>query len=245
MKRALLALCLAHWLIAVAFAAPIHIGKPSTLVPACNGIEVSPCYVSLTADDIRTASDSELELLPAPGVGRVVQLLAVTVATTAGSIPFELASVSSSYSGDATNLFDVPILIGQAYDNVASILLETELAFDYPLVENKAILLVGATSDATGAVATSEVDDPGLGYEAEDTFTLINGVTGVVDTVGALGVVETYHLTANGSAILPAATLTQTATSGVGTGLTLTVLTITLANGTARVYVEFQVLPLP
>jgi hypothetical protein len=99
--------------------------------------------------------------------------------------------------------------------------------------------------ESTGAVDDNELGDGGADYEVGDHFVIATGsqATGVVDQVSA-GAVTAYHLTANGEGYLVADGVATLSDDG-GTGLTIDIGSVTPPNGTARIYLDFDVLPLP
>jgi len=89
-----------------------------------------------------------------------------------------------------------------------------------------------------GAIATSAVNNGGLGYLAtntsaiDDAACLLSGTASTLTVSTAPGtIVATYTITDNGGVYVPHTGCTTTATSGVGIGLTIDVNTVVMPDG--------------
>lgn len=115
------------------------------------------------------------------------------------------------------------------------------------------------TGDAlthVGNITSSTLNAGGLGYAPGDAFSILNdavNATGAVDTVGAAGVVLTYHLVLQGAGFTSASGVATT-TTGAGTGLTLDItagegsgltvdLTVQPGDGTLTVTTWYVIAP--
>lgn len=114
-----------------------------------------------------------------------------------------------------------------------------------------ASLVVGATNSdpqSNGTIVTTTLDDGGTGYDVGDTGTIDQPISGTeatytVSTVGALGVVLTYTVTAGtglyGTDSNPHATTAGGGQPGIGTGLSLNVTAVVAAVGDLYVTVAY------
>lgn len=132
----------------------------------------------------------------------------------------------------------------------------TSISIDSPGVSSAKATAASTTNVRN--ISSSTLNMGGLGYAMGDTFTVDgsgDGVAaGVVDTVGAMGVVTAYHLTDPGNTYTTTTGETTMATSGIGTGLTLNIVagvgtgltvttTVLAGDGTLTVTVWYTVAP--
>lgn len=207
--------------------------------------------VDLTAAQLRSNFSAPAELVVSPGSNDAWQIIHAASKLNIGSIPFQNVDLNIVYTGTTDSLLDTSLPMSNASEEIFLTVTNGSNGFVAADVVDTGLSIKGnaGEDDLTGAILTSSINAPGSGYAANDTFDVeISGsvtAQGVVDTVGALGVVVTYHLSAGGSGFLPGDTKTTTATTGIGTGLTLDIDTITPANSTARIYLTLATLEMP
>ncbi len=118
---------------------------------------------------------------------------------------------------------------------------------------NKALYVGQLTADPgrAGPIDLVALAAPGLGYAPGDTGTIntdplgyVGGAPYVIDTVGALGVVLTFHLTGAGDGYStrsnPLPTTNGGAQPGVGAGFTVNVTSISPADGDLYVTILYK-----
>jgi len=204
----------------------------------------------LTATDILTnLYPGYVTLIPAPGANQIIQVVSpIVVVSGYGTVPYgndpalQLGS-PTTLTGWLTGV-GLNISASLSYTRILAANGDFTSSFGaLTALANKALVASFSTGVATqGPIKTSSRAAGGTSYAANDTFQFDadTGATGKVLTVTA-GVVQTYSITAAGSALSAAAAdnpATTTATSGLGTGLTITVTSVTQGNG--QLYLEFD-----
>jgi hypothetical protein len=212
---------------------------------------VQQAVLDLTANQIAHLNSVPLEIVPAPGSGKALLYLNSTGQIKNSSIPFIVNSnVYIHYTGDDTNLSTDSFYVGGP-DSLFSMAVNIG-TINVPRVnsENKGLSLVVGADDLSGAMNSVTCPlDGGSGYAVNDTFSVgsdggdTDG-TGIVDAVSG-GVVTACHITGNGYGYLTGSHNTNSTSGGGDNALSVDILTTTPANGTARVWINYQVLTLP
>lgn len=194
--------------------------------------------IELTGADLAAINTTPVTAVAAPGAGKAILVLSpgaanalgLLIQSKVGTTPYTLLGTLSilglyqnlangnewASSSNISGILGTDLISTNAF-------LAVQFADSKAAFENRALILQ-ADSASTGKITASTLNDGGLGYAVNDTFTVDDGdgnAAGVVDTVGALGVVLTYHLT-DGGKTYGLDDHTTTATSGVGTGLIIT-----------------------
>lgn len=204
--------------------------------------------VTLSSDDIGHLASAPIEMVPAQGPGTVIVVERAAVQNVPGAVSFGSDdTVHLGYDGGDELSGDLDI----AGDD--SLFVARVFQFDDPSdtadVEDAAIVLFSSGDLADfGPIATTALNDGGLGYEVGDTFIIAadgNEATGEVTSV-SVGVVVTYTITDPGNAYAVEDGVGTTATSGIGEGLLIDILTVDAnpGDGTAVVTVWYSVLRL-
>lgn len=216
---------------------------------------VQTAVVDLDSEQIATGNSSPIEVIPAPGPGKVILYGGAVAASDGGAIPYPNSSSTDGnffYDGSDVILNDPVLLIANGLDDVLTGP-ATPVSFTTDLLladaVDKALVFTLGNDNPNGAVATINPvpDVGGSGYAPGDQFLIgpLNAI-GEVDTVDGGGAVLTWHLVSGGFDQSPGA---GQATAKLGGGgddaLTVTVLTITPATGTARLWIKYQILTLP
>lgn len=204
----------------------------------------------LTGAQIAQMFSSPHELIAAPGANRAVVMLGVEYETVAGVTSYLANDGGIYYDGVAAGALRIESTLNQLamlglnvptsqFSRNQDLNPEETLT---TVIANKAVNVTMPTADPAraGAIVTSTLAAGGAGYVIGDTGTIDSPEYGalaayIVDTVGALGVVLTYHLTATGTGYDPSASPYNTtaagAQPGIGTGLTLNVTAIPAPDG--------------
>lgn len=213
---------------------------------------VQKVVVDLTSAQLKTLFSSPVEIVPAPSATQWIQVVMASVQYKFGTIRYGTTGVQDflfKYLGVANQ--PVPgfnseeVFQGQTVSRL-TFSPGANTSINQTNAVQRAITVSEGTYDAgtVGSINASVINAPGLGYAANDTFTVDTGdglAAGIVDTVGALGIVTSYHLTSNGQNYVVGVGVATTATSGVGIGFTLDIQSITPGNGTMRVIVVYVV----
>jgi hypothetical protein len=213
----------------------------------------------LSAAQINALSVTPVQLVPAPGAGKVVLVFGVAFVFAAGTILYQTSGADTQsifYAGDPTKT------LTQLFSNlITKFPLSSSFAYQpggvaltvflLPGDTNKAVQISAASPFDQGAIATSSLGAGGAGYVANDTGTITTGngdATYKVLTVDGGGAVLTYQITNPGTGYNTGngqATAVGGAQPGVGAGFTVNVLTVNLGNGTLKVVTYYQIIPVP
>lgn len=194
----------------------------ATYIGTLGGVQSTT--VTLTAADLAVLDSVPFELVAAPGANKIAAFtsLSAYLQLNGGYGPGE-GSANVVYGSD-TNAVDV----GTALAN--SFVCDSGGAGTTGGVENEPLnLYTSGSIPVPGAIATSSLNDGGIGYADNDTFTVDTGLgtlaTGHVVSQTA-GVVTAYLLDTTPNGYLVGTGVATTATSGVGTGLLIDIDTL-------------------
>lgn len=215
----------------------------------------------LVAAQILTLFTAPTIIVPAPGAGKMIVPLQVFTEWAPGLDQYEVNTPQIAY--DSNRAGGMIATVGGALvlsSATASVELNAALggvswqgveyaksvAADKPITlsQSDSMTTPGGNPLARGPIVTSTLAAGGAGYAPGDVGTIdFDGIAAyVVDTVGALGTVLTYHLTNVGVGYDTISNpLDTTATTGVGTGLTLNVTAIPPADGDLYVTTLYRV----
>lgn len=215
----------------------------------------SVANVTLSTAQLLALNATPVQLVAAPGAGKVICGLGCFVFYIAGTHPLGATSfqlnwgATEGYTTTGPSFYSaVSGMVGDVHMGPGS---TVSPAQDLAQYENQAVLIQAADNGLTnGGVATSAITagNAGVGYAIGDTGFMDGGnsdCTYIVNTVGGGGNVLTYTITAPGTNYaVSTANTTETggAQPGVGTGLELDILTITQGNGSARVVFYYSVI---
>ena len=211
--------------------------------------------VSLTSAQIKALAATPFQLVPAPGAGKIVAVIGAAAAYKFGTIAYSSVSdvVAVRYAGDTAQLTD-PL-------GFTGLLTAAQSSFGYseglmlapvlvgPGDDNKAVVLFTSVGFNDGPIVTATLGAAGTGYAIGDTGTIVDGsddATYIIDTVGALGVVLTFHVTGAGTDYTVengVATATGGAQPGVGVGFTVNITAVRTGDGTLKVTTFYSILP--
>jgi hypothetical protein len=213
--------------------------------------------VTLTAAQIHALNSTPVQQVPAPGANQILALVGSALVYNFGSKVFQ------------TQGNPVPVLQYQGSTDPAmsdslppQLLTRSQSGFNYSaggfsflvaLLDdlNRALELTDSANYNAGPIANTTLGASGSGYAAGDTGTITQGAndaTYVITSVGALGVVTSFMITASGNQYVVAngvATATGGAQPGAGIGLTVNITAVTLGDGTLKVVSYYQVVSVP
>lgn len=210
---------------------------------------------TLTPAEVVTIHSSPVELVPAPGAGKVIEISSIAVFGSAGICPIGDigASLHIIYQGNTGSLdlnISAALLASQGpFSVMAGVSGFTELS-----PENRA-LIVYADADLTlwGAISSTSLNNGGTGYVVGDTgYIFGDGSTDAlfqIDTVDGGGAVLTYHLTDFGTAYRGNNSNADTGPAGAqptsGTGFQIAVTVITPGNPGLTIDTWYRVVDYP
>lgn len=210
----------------VATAAANAVDSASGLATTAGGV-IRAATVTLTAADLADLHNTPVELVLAPGAGKVIVIVAIAASTSAngGTLPgggypwVKFDDASGPTASVDLDLTVEKVSIGSgAVNQYDTAELTTADVVNQPLV----LGVTGAVS-IPGAIATSSIGAAGTGYAALDELAIGDAVIRV-DTVGGGGEVLTYTITDAGTNnILGAA---QATSGGSGADFTLDIDTL-------------------
>lgn len=224
-------------------------GRVTALTSAAiaGGGGLSTATISLTSAQIKALDVTPITLVAAAGAGKIIRPITFDLAYTFGTKPY------GSVGGSASLVLRYGTTTGQTFPLSAPALdraAASELSCYRPAPDvgplnaavNATLNVLASETLAAGPIATSALNAGGLAYAAGDTGTVDGAgsadATYVIDTVGALGVVLTYHLDFAGTAYVTQNAVTTTAGGGqpgVGTGFAINVTTVTPGDGTLKI----------
>jgi hypothetical protein len=230
---------------------------------AMPGGPIQVARVALTSAQIKALDLTAVTLIPAPGANRAILVVGGSLEAIFGTRAYAPigSGFSITYGGIAPA---VATDIVRAPDAGASALLTAAASVWAPfgtaaadlyslanflpaalaLIRSQAVTLVAAAGAGygNGPIATATIGAPGLGYALNDTgvidpaFAVSTGdATYLITSVGALGVVTGFTVSAPGTAYPVAngiATGTGGGQPGVGTGFTANVTSVAAGDGT-------------
>ena len=223
--------------------------------------EVRVAVMELTPDEVNNLFVIPKVIIPAPGMGLVIMPISIFIQIIAGTIPSTVLETILNYEGIASGTLEataINIDLTQSAPNntiAFSSGMSTEELPTSPTVpqsdlENKAIIFGFSSSGEVGPVDSISVgSDAGTGYAPGDTGYINQGgdigANYEVDTVGLLGQVLTFHLTAGGFGYVTATDVLTGVLSGGGDGtLLVDINSIGIADQSLRVTVHYMVIPL-
>lgn len=224
------------------------------------GSGASPLLVSsvlLTASQVVNLFNTPVVLIPAPGAGKIIVPIFGAISLNLGSIPFNgngADQLTIGYATSGDNAF--PNSFNGIIEAAQSAILAQSAGYTNPLDispgdDNQAIQLTALELYNTGPILTTTLGAGGTGYAINDTGSITTGngdATYKVLTVGALGAVATYAITFPGTEYSTGAgqaTATGGAQPGVGINFTVNVTAVSPGNGSVRVTVYYQIIPVP
>lgn len=204
--------------------------------------------IRVTAAQLSALNSVPILALAAPGAGKAIVPVAAATFGSLGGAPMQfLPGDSWSHFGDlpvSVNYGNPPgsnaPWIGSPIQGLLGTDLLTTTALQPVTVADVSAIfnnqpLYFTSQGGTGRITASTLNTGGLGYAPGDTFTVdgdAGDATGIVNTVGALGVVTDYSVTDGGHSYPIGGGVTTTATTGIGTGLTINITAIqSVANG--------------
>ena len=206
---------------------------------------------------ILTLNSAPVQLIPAPGPGKLIVVLSAVLVYKFGTQPYvqsddSLFLVYEASENGVLGTNVVGLLTGSAGDfyqyqpgNTA------ENNSLLPGDDNQPVVLQSDASYNNGPIVTATLGAGGLGYAPNDTGTISTGsgdATYQVLTVGAGGAVLTFSITAPGTAYATGnglATATGGAQPGVGLGFTVNITAVQTGDGTLKVVTYYQIIPVP
>lgn len=221
------------------------------------GLSVATLHV--TAAQLSTLFSAPVTLVAAPGANTAIAVLGIEYETVAGNSVWAMNNAGLYYAGNVAasmaindglgnmNLFGSTSLTSE----VQRAAFASPLTTDTAKVADKAVIVAERTANdvRSSTIVTTTLANGGAGYVIGDTGTIDTPTVGpvaayVVDTVGALGIVLTYHVVAGAglydTANNPHTTTAAGAQPGVGTGLTLNITAIAVATGDLYVTAFYQ-----
>lgn len=226
------------------------------------GGAVLVAQLQIDAGSIAELNGSPVELVPAPGAGLAVRLVAVTAEYVAGDDGWLLSDTWGLYYADADGppltIGSEEFLISPGLTVVGDLQVATVNVLGAVVVADadNAPVVVSTEDDdptPTGPIVAVEVDDGGALYAPGDTGAILNAApsdntaTYEVDTVDGGGAVLTFHVVDVGASYTtgagdnPKDTVTGGAQPGIGTGLTVNVTEIPPADGTLLITALYHV----
>lgn len=211
----------------------------------------------LTAGQIATLSTLPVQVVPAPGAGKLIVPFGVAYVFDVGGQAFHTA---------VGGLDTLDVLYSPSLDpldaSVVSMVTAAYSAFGYsaavpgqyailPGDDNSALVVKALSDYNAGPIETATITAGGLGYASNDTGTITTGsgdATYRVLSVGAGGAVSHLVVVNRGTAYTTGAgqaTATGGTQPGVGVGLTVNITAVQLGNGTLKVITYYQIIPVP
>jgi len=212
------------------------------------------CTRTLQPADIATLFSNPVVLVPAPGAGKIINVLSAAFFFTHGSVTYfapadimvaeYLSSLNQVLSGNAISgllsttgslYFMAP---GGSGTNNAML----------PGDDNQSVILQANDDYPASGVGASTLGAQGTGYVLHDTGTITTGngdATYQITGVGALGIVTSFKITYAGTNYMVGAgqaTATGGSQPGVGINFTVDVNALLAGNGTLKVVTYYQII---
>lgn len=201
--------------------------------------------VTLAASQVRTLSSAPVEIVAAPGAGKLALPLIVSSKYTFVSVPYGANADAELLLG--ADFFEGILLAHLSdADDYAVATLGNASARGATTFANRPLVLASNNDPGdTGAIATSTLGTGGSGYAIGDTGTVDAGsenATYAVTAVDGEGAVTAYTLTASGTAYAVADSVGTAVVTGGGDGaLTINIAEITPGDGTLQVDVVYLI----
>lgn len=202
---------------------------------------------TFTAANILAQGSTPLQLVAAPGAGKLLLPVSFAFFYEFGTTPFQYVgndSIQPQYGGAAHDAVIASAILGLVNGTASGLAYATGsvLAVNNLVADtNQGIFIPVTLSPPGGPIVTTTLGAGGSGYAPNDTGILTDGnsdATYKVLTVGGGGAVLTYQITGAGSAYLignGAATAAGGGQPGVGTGFTVNITAVTNGNGSLKV----------
>ena len=222
----------------------------------------------ISAAQLHAWNTTPIEVAPAPGANRIIQLVSAHFSYRFGTVPF-----NAPFSGSGTDKWTLSLdsahpFVNDSAPGAVNGLVGASQSFIWAATQfhynsgpttgaanyiapansvNKPLMLLGDNDLQAGQIATSTRDAGGTGYAVNDTGTIDpsnNGsATYKVLTLGASNAVATYQITAPGNGYLVANAL-DTDASGGGTGFKVNVTAVNKGDGQLITTVLYAIIPL-
>jgi hypothetical protein len=213
--------------------------------------------VTLTSAQILTLHTTPVQVVPAPGAGKIIVVTGMAFVYKFGTQPYQ-STQSDNFAGTYTGSDEDSVI-----PDVHDLIVGTVSGFDYESGSCQAASDILSGDDAQGIqvgfasnynygpIAVSNLAAPGSSYAIGDTGIVSSGVgdaTYQVLTVDGGGGVETYEITFAGTNYSVGDLIDMTpggAQPGVGTGFAITITAVALGDGTLKVTTYYTTIPVP
>lgn len=212
---------------------------------------------NLTSAQIVTLSSVPVNIVPAPGPGKIIALIGMALVYNFGTHAFANGAsdlLEVQFAGANNDLMlstGVGGLITGSASGFFYIEGRTDAIDDMAGDINQAAQLFAANDYTEGSVVTATLGAGGLGYAIGDTGSINGGgndATYVITSIGAGGAVTGFDLTADGLGYTTGngiGTATGGAQPGVGVGFTVNITAVQTGDGTLKVVTYYQIIPVP
>jgi len=213
--------------------------------------------VTIGAAQLIAFSGGLIAVVPAPGVGKIIQPISVAILYNFGTVDFSptprlniqigatgapvLSVGPTQLTGFGVSAAWLPLINYNGSGITAS-----SGVSNIPLN-----LALTAGHFAAGIISAAGITAAGTGYALNDTGTITSGggdATYIITGVGALGVVTSFAVTGAGTGYSTGAgqaTATGGAQPGIGTGFTVNITAVQNGDGTIKVVTYYQIVPVP
>jgi hypothetical protein len=212
----------------------------SAALQALVGFKVHP--LSLTSDQLNHLHSAPVEIVPAPGAGKIAIPLKLITCEKFNSVQYQMVCLTSWPTPDSVYIRET-----EDYTSVHDF---TAITFDTVDKVNQPITLsTDADQIDFGVIATASVGDGGSGYSIGDTGSIEAGgfdAAYEVTSVDGGGAVTGFALSAPGTGYQAGAGQPTSVNTGSGDGaFTIDVDSITPGDGTALIYSLYAVVTVP